>query len=267
MADLIFTALQENQSGMYMVSPDGKTEDFWVAEASIDNARHGVNSVGAEKFNMENGTNMTVAANRASQAFERYLSLTGGRMSLDKTMFYALYPQCGKRETRYKHPGSLNIAIKLNKNFGPESSNLQMYMPEEAHKLLGVLTDPAGTGREQVEYMASQAREWNNRMLNAPIPSSLKRILYSTELLPRLTYPLPAVSLTQEECETIMRQAMPSIKHSLGLLRTRETEVMYFPYAYGGYGVLDRHLAQISEQSKYVIQHLQNSDSVGRQIK
>ena len=59
-ADLIFNSLEENQPGMYLVSPDGKTEDFRVAEASVDDARQGVNSAGTEKYNRENGTRLTV---------------------------------------------------------------------------------------------------------------------------------------------------------------------------------------------------------------
>ena len=102
------------------MSPDGKTEDFRVAEASVDDARQGVNSAGAEKYNRENGTKLTVegAMNKASQAFERYLSLTGGRMALDKTMFFALYPQHERYEKRYRSAEDLDIVIELNENFG-----------------------------------------------------------------------------------------------------------------------------------------------------
>ena len=268
-ADLIFTALAENQPGMYLVSPDRKTEDFRIAEASVDDARQGVNSAGAEKFNKENGSNLTVAAaaNRANQAFERYLSLTGGRLALDKTMFYALYPQHGRPEKRYRPTDSLDITLKLNENFGTVTEELKMYKPEEAHKLLGVLTDPASTTKEQIDYMVSQAKEWNSRLRNAPIPSSLKRLSYTSELIPRLTYPLPAISLTQKECRTIMNHAMPTIKHGLGLSSTTETEILFFPKSFGGYGVLDLHLAQLVEQSKFIVQHLRNRDSVGRRIK
>ena len=142
-----------------------------------------------------------------------------------------------------------------------------MYKPDEAHKLLGVLTDPAGTTKEQVAYMVTQAKDWNERLLNTPISSALKRIAYSTELLPRLVYPLSAVSLTQQECWEIMNYAMPTIKHGLGLSRKTVTEVLYFPYAFGGYGVLDLHLAQVTEQSRFMIQHLRNKDSVEKRIR
>ena len=102
-SDIIFTALNDNQPGLYLMSPDRKTTDFRTAEASVDDTRQGVNSAGAEKFNKENGTDLTVggAANRASQSFERYLTLTGGRLALDKTMYYALYPDQEKIPKKY----------------------------------------------------------------------------------------------------------------------------------------------------------------------
>ena len=89
--------------------------------------------------------------NKASQAFERYLSLTGGRMALDKTMFFALYPQHERCEKRYRSAEELDIVIELNENFGTKTTKLKIYKPDKAHKLLGVLTAPAGTGSEQIE--------------------------------------------------------------------------------------------------------------------
>ena len=38
--------------------------------------------------------------------------------------------------------------MRLNENFRQSFSELRMYKPDKAHKLLGVLTDPAGTAKE-----------------------------------------------------------------------------------------------------------------------
>ena len=72
MADIILTSLNENQPGIYLVSPDRKTEDFRTAEMSVDDARQGVNTRGVEKFNKEHDVQMSItqAANRVNQAFE-----------------------------------------------------------------------------------------------------------------------------------------------------------------------------------------------------
>ena len=77
-ADILLTGLTCNQPGMYLISPDGETEDFRAAEANVDDARQGINSAGVEKYNKEHQTDLNIkeAANQASQSFERYLALT-----------------------------------------------------------------------------------------------------------------------------------------------------------------------------------------------
>ena len=169
-ADIILTGLSENQPGMVMVSPDVKTEDFRAAEASVDDSRQGVNTAGVENYNREHKKNLDIghAANQASQAFERYLTLTGGRLALDKTMFYALFPEHRKIMKQYKPEESLEIEMVLTENFSDTKKKLKMYRPEEAHKLLGVLTGPASTMKKKIMYMESQSRTWNEKLLCAP---------------------------------------------------------------------------------------------------
>lgn len=57
------------------------------------------------------------------------------------------------------------------------------------------------------------------------------------------------------------------IKHGLGVARTTATEVIFFPLEYGGYGILDLHLEKVAEQTRYIVQHVRNGDSLGRRIK
>ena len=45
-SDILFTSLGQNQPGIYLISPNGETEDFRTAEASVDNSRQGVNTEG-----------------------------------------------------------------------------------------------------------------------------------------------------------------------------------------------------------------------------
>ena len=268
-ADIILTSLTDNQPGLYMKSPNGMIEDFRAAEANVDDARQGINSAGVEKYNAEHQTTLDIneAAQQASQKFERYLTLTGGRLALDKTMYYPLLPDHSQLEKRYRPSTGTGIRIELTENFRRMSKPLSMYEPDEAHKLLGVLTDPASTMKEQIEYMKGHSKEWNAKLLNAPIPSSLKRLSFQTELAPKLKYPLPAVTLTEHECEMILKPALPSMKHGLGLAKTVNTEVIFFPYAYGGYNTMDLHIEHLAEQTRYIIQHIRNDDSTGRRIR
>ena len=123
-----------------------------------------------------------------------------------------------------------------------------MYEPDEAHEMMGIHTDPAGTLIEEIEYMCSQSREWNTRMLGSTLSSEEKWLSFRTELCPRILYPIPALALTIQDCNRKIKPALPSINHGLGLAKTSPTEVIYFPREYGGYGTIDLHLEKVAEQ-------------------
>ena len=115
--------------------------------------------------------------------------------------------------------------------------------------------------------MKGQAHEWNKRMMGATIRPQLKHLSYASELTPKLKFPLPAISLGAEDCERIMKPALPSIKHGLGIAKMASTGVIFFPHEFGGFGIMDLHLEKLTEQTRYVVQHLRNGDSLGRRMK
>ena len=112
-ADMILTSLSDNQPGLHLISPNGEEEDKRAEEMSVDDSRQGVNETGVELYNKKNASKLTMpqAANQANQAFERYLSLTGGRLAIEKTMFYPLYPDQQKGDMRYMNSNETRVEI------------------------------------------------------------------------------------------------------------------------------------------------------------
>ena len=166
------------------------------------------------------------ASTRANKAFERYLAITGGKLSLDKTIFYALTPEQTNRRRCYRSK-KINEEIKLTENFGKGLQSLKQYGAATPHKMLGVYTDPACENTEQVLYMAGQAKEWNYRMLGSLLHSELKLLSFKSELLPKLKYPLPVSPLREKDIDKIIGPALVSIKHAIGLSRTTKNEVIF----------------------------------------
>ena len=267
-ADIILSALDENQPGLLLKSPTGEIQDRRSGEMNTDDSRQGINEGGTKHFNETHGTRLTLlqAANKANQAFERYLSLTGGKLSLEKTIYYSLHPEQKGRVRRYL-PKQSRTEIKVTENFGETEHALKQYSPHAPHKMLGVYTDPACMNRSQVKYMRDQAASWNSRMLGSSLPSELKLLSFKSELVPRLKFPLPTSPLTKEDLDGIIKPALPSIKHSLGLARTTATEIIFFPKQYGGLGTVDLHLEMLAQQSQYFIQHVRNNDSAGKRMR
>ena len=114
--------------------------------------------------------------------------------------------------------------------------------------------------------MLKHSRDWNYSMLGSLLPSELKLLSFKSELLPKLKYPLPALPLGEKDLEKIMKPALVSIKHALGLPRTTENDIIFFPKQYGDFATEDLHLEMLAQQAHYFIHHVRNGDSVGKQI-
>ena len=85
-------------------------------------------------------------------------------------MHYTLFPEHRKRMEQYKPAESLEIEMTFTENFSDTKIKIKMYRPEEAHKLLGVLTNPASTMKEQVIYMETQSRTRKEKTTMCPPP-------------------------------------------------------------------------------------------------
>ena len=72
-----------------MEAPDGSSQDIRHIEKYVDDSFQGVNESGVEYHNQLKGTNLKLqeAAIGSNQSFERYLSLSGGKLALEKTVF------------------------------------------------------------------------------------------------------------------------------------------------------------------------------------
>ena len=168
---------------------------------------------------------------------------------------------------RYLHKDKTQTTLQLSENFSGEVKELKQYNADEAHKLLGVLTDPSSGNKQQVLYMKNQSHAWGRRMRGSYLQPQLKLLSFRMELRLQLRYPLPAVALTKKQLENVMAPARVSIKHALGLCQKTPTESIFFPAQYGGYGAGDLHLTMLSTQARYTAQHLRNNDLLGRRVK
>ena len=86
--DIVLTAMEKFQPGVLLRSPDGGVEDRRTVEGHVDDARQLINDEGIDTYNEKMGTTLTLleGARQASQGFENYLTLTGGRLAVEKRL-------------------------------------------------------------------------------------------------------------------------------------------------------------------------------------
>ena len=266
-SDIMLTALTRYYAGMVISAPDGSSLDERHAEMYVDDSFQGVNETGVRKVNERTGQTETLlgAARDANQGFGCMLTLTGGKLNLEKTDFYHLVPEITKTRKQYKlqNTGRLTLA----ENFSDKQVDLRQLKPDQPYKMLGIRTEPADTNVAQINQMKKKCREWNARMLGSSLTNRQKWLSYSTQLRPALCYPLPAITATHEQLEQVLQQAYPSMKHSLSLPTSSPNKLLTFPCAYGGFGMIDLWLEHLSMMSQFCIQHVLNQDSVASRIK
>ena len=115
--------------------------------------------------------------------------------------------------------------------------------------------------------MTGHAEKWNQKMESSTLSPDLKLLSYNTELLPKLMYPLPVISISGEEASKIIKPALPAIKNAMGLPQTAQGDDLMIPKTYGGFGVVDLEAQETAVQAKYMVQHLRNNDSLGRRLR
>jgi len=104
-------------------------------------------------------------------------------------------------------------------------------------------------------------------MKGSLLGTSLKNLSVMSELLPQLSYPLPAVNFTEYEIQLVLEPALPSIKHKLGLPRTMSNNDVFYPKTFGGYGTPDLHVEMMTQYVQYVVKQVRNDDSLGRRFR
>ena len=266
-ADILITSMAE-YAGMYISAPDGSSSDLRQIEMYVDDAFQNINESGVLFHNLrtEEQKSLLDAARQAVQGFERQLSLSGGKLALEKTVFYYLVPYLDGTRRRYRSSKECPMELKVTENFNGEPITLRQLDADTPHKMLGIYTEPADTNTRQILVLRKKCRQWNNRMIRSSLTNRQKWMSYAMALRPALEYCLPAMMLDETTFQSILSPALSSIKHALSLSSKSPTQIIFFPSFYGGFDVRNMWVQHLAVASKFIVQHVRNSDSCGVRI-
>lgn len=76
--------------------------------------------------------------------------------------------------------------------------------PTASFRTLGVYITLSGRQHKQAATLRQYSEDYQSKIINAPLTSDEAYISYILFLQPRLTYPLPVSSLTQQQCHIIL---------------------------------------------------------------
>jgi hypothetical protein len=103
-----------------------------------------------------------------------------------------------------------------------------------ARRTLGAYLAPDGNDQTQFEVLRAAARTWKDQIRTGHLPRRLVWESMATTILKTLQYPLPATTLTRQQCDAIMVPILQGGLPASGIARTFPRAVVYAPICYQG---------------------------------
>ena len=164
------------------------------------------------------------------------VEVTGGALSIDKSWWYLIdYVWCrGKWKAR---DAGEDLDLFAVSESGVPLSLKRLYA-HEASEMLGVRIAPDGNTNNLVEHLRTEALLWGAKVSSGhPSPLEAWQALHSN-ISAKIKYPLPACSLSQQQCKSILYPAIKAALPKAGIASNLVEAVRDGPVSCGGAGIV-----------------------------
>ena len=250
--------MRDADHGIYLQSPLSQEDDHFVGFAFVDDTDIVEGYLKTADFTIYDiMTSMQEAVNR----WEGGLKATGGAIRPDKSFIYPIDFKFDQRGVcSHKLPEEINSEITV-RDHNDTRYPLRQVPAHVGEETLGVYLAPDGSCKEATAVLRKKADRWRNNIQVGKLPPHEAWQCVSSTILKTLMYPLPALTMTESECNHVfapVRQA--GLNHS-GINRNFPSDLVFGSTDELGLG-LD-HLFTIQGASKLTIfQEYINSNEI-----
>jgi hypothetical protein len=199
----------------------------------------------------------------AVENWEGGLKATCGAIVPEKTFWYLIdFDWSGGRWT-YKSNADAPGTVLLNDIEGvpKELRRCEVYNAQET---LGILLAPDGNTLQQQEKMKGLAIKWADCMRTGRISREDAWLAFYSTIWKTLSYPLPALNLTREECDKIMAPILQYLLPAMGVCRNFPRALVYNSVKYMGIGIQHPYTIQEILRIKDMISHVHRCTITGK---
>ena len=209
------------------------------------------------------GAEMQEAINR----WEGGLKSTGGAIVPHKSWVYPLdfvFDNTG--EAHYKNPADINQEFTVLDN-NDIRNNLQVIKAAEGKETLGVILAPDGNTEDAFKELCNKAKKWKACIKAGHLTPSLVWQALQTTIMKSLEYPLPALTLSQDQCNKIMGIIKDGLLSSSSISRNIPSPTLYGPKEDGGLQLNHLYITQGLLHLEKFIQHIASPSITGKLIR
>jgi hypothetical protein len=206
---------------------------------------------------------------RAQQSLSRWAALiaaTGGALAVSKCRCWAVdfewnddgsWQYCRDVEL----PGILCVTY-----FDGQVKTVQRLDTHEAYETLGVRVAPDGNHQAQYEYLTQKVHKWADKLRTSTLRDAETATALKATIVKTLEYPLPAIFLSDAECNKLMSiiltAALPKARFNRHFCR----RTLYAPGGYGGQEIANLKHSQTIAHVDMVIRHGTSDTLAGQQL-
>jgi hypothetical protein len=119
-----------------------------------------------------------------------------------------------------------SFSVKDHKN---QMLPLQQHDPHIGKETLGVILAPDGNNQAMVEALVSKASEWRDHIQTGFLNAQDSHLALHSMILKTLQYPLPALTLSEKDCDKIMALILKVRLPTMAICRNYPRKIVYAP--------------------------------------
>jgi hypothetical protein len=177
------------------------------------------------------------------QCWESSLRSTGGALVPDKCRFSVVRYTWEGNEWRINNKIDPNIQIKIKNDIG--SDQLIEQIPNTSGELaLGIKFSPSNSTKDQESYLLTKAQYWAEMVRTGHLHRYEAWVCLQSTIMNTLNYALPAITLSKQQLEKIMRPILDAGLSKSGICRKIARSVVYASNKHMGLGVKNPYVTQ-----------------------
>ena len=210
------------------------------------------------------GTNPVEVLESMQQLINSWGSLmevTGGALSVEKSWWY-LVDFVWKRGKWVAKDAETELDLVATSSKG-ERVSLRRLRAHEASKMLGVWVAPDGSHTKLIREQKISAIEWGAKVKSGNSSREEAWQALHSNISAKLKYPLPACTLTEAECKSIMYPAIKAALPKAGISAHISKCIRDGPIGSGGSGVLSLYNYQGTSRTSMLVEQVNKKTPTG----
>jgi len=191
--------------------------------------------------------------------------MTGGGINLQKS-FWVLMAWKWKEGLATLLPPSLHahsLELTAGYNINHPVKVLQM-SPYDSYRTLGAYISPSGGMGKAYEVLRGYSMGYAMKIQDSALNKEVALWSYLSYFLPKVTFPLPAMTLTATQCYRIQSPALQALLPKIHLNRNTARSIIHGPLIYGGMNISHLYTTQSLLQLKFLVGHLRAQEKMSK---